>query len=284
MPPPAVIITICCQPAKQQTVKWYNPGVVGGPFLLWYGVVVALAAAGLAFFITLEPPRSWWMLAVTLAMVASGTHYLALAHPGYRYYERRPPTFPYWVAPLALALGGALFSEQFLRGWFTLIGMSGTAAGVAVLIYCQHLLAHPDAAAPAFARIITSLSVYLAAFLLFVSLQSSDLPAAARMAVLGAVSGILSLAILEERSSRLDRAFLYAGVVSLLIIELSWALLLLPLGRVATGLLLLMAFYFISGLAHSHLLNRLNRGVALEFVSVTLIALGVLYWFQVAAG
>ena len=53
--------------------------------------------------------------------------------------------------------------------------------------------------------------------------------------------------------------FLYAALISLLIVELSWALLLLPLGRVTTGLLLLMAFYFISGLVHSHLLNRLNN-------------------------
>lgn len=258
--------------------------MVGGPFLFWYGLVVGLAAAGLAFFITLEPPRSWVMLVLTLGMVASGTHYLALAHPGYRFYLRRPPTFTYWVAPLALALGGALFTRLFLGGWYTLIGMAGTGAGVAVLVYCQHLLAHPDAPAPAFARVVTSLSVYLAAFLLFVSLQGVDLPVAARMTVLGAVSGLLSLVILGERSNRFDRAFLYAALIALLVVELSWALLLLPLGRVTTGLLLLMAFYFISGLVHSHLLNRLNKSVALEFASVTLVALAVLYWFQASTG
>ena len=257
--------------------------MIRGSFLLWYGVVVALAAAGLAFFATLEGARSWTMLVLTLATIASGTHYLALAHPGYRFYERRPVTLPYWVSPLALALGGALFTEQFLGGWFTVAGLAGTGAGVAVLVYCQHLLARPDAAPPAFARIATSLSVYLAAFLLFVALQSLELPPAFHMGVLGAVSGVLSLAILGERSTRLDRPVLYAGVISLLIIELSWALLLLPVGKVITGLLLLMAFYLFSGLAQSHLLNRLNRSVALEFVGVTLVAMGVLYWFQAAA-
>ncbi len=261
----------------------FRPATLGGPFLLWYGMVVAVAAAGLAFFITLEPPRSWTMLLLTLATVVTGTHYLALAHPGYRYFERRPVTFPYWVAPLALAFGGAVFTEQFLGGWFTLIGMAGTGAGVAVLMYCQHLLAHPDAPPPAFARVITNVAIYLAAFLLFVSLQSSDIPPAVRMVVLGAVSGVLSLVILEERPKQFGRAFVYAGMVSLLIIELSWAFLLLPLGRVTTGLLLLMAFYFFSGLAHSHLVNRLNRGVVVEFVAVTLVALGFLYWFQMAS-
>jgi hypothetical protein len=255
-----------------------------GPFLLWYGLVVALAAAGLAFFIALEPPRSWTILVLTLGVIASGTHYLSLAHPGYRFYVHRPATYSYWVAPIALALGGSLFTEQFFGGWFTMAGMAGTGAGVAALIYCQHLLASPDVPPPAYARVGTSLSVYLAAFLLFVALQNSDLPPAARMAVLGAISAVLAMAILGERSSRFDRAFLYASVVSLLIVELSWALLLLPLGRITTGLLLLMAFYLVSGLIHSHLLHRLSRGVAFEFVGVTLVALGVLYWFQVSTG
>lgn len=256
--------------------------MVPGPLFLWYSAVVAVTSAGLALSATLEEPRAWAMLGLTLVAVAAGTHYLSLAHEGYRFYPQRPATFAYWPPPVALALGGTLFTRAFLGGGLLLVGLVGTAVALAVLLYSQHLLARPGGFVPAFARLATNLGIYLATFLLFVSLENSDLPPAARLVALGLSSGLLSLSLFRDRAGSPGREALYAGLVSLLVMQLGWALQLLPLGKVITGLLLLVAFYVTSGLVHSHLLNRLSRGVVLEFGAVTAVALFVLFGFQVA--
>lgn len=264
--------------------------MVRGPFFLWYGLVVVLAAAGLSLYATLDAPQSWAMLALAVVSIAAGTHYLCLAHPSYRFYLQRPGTFAYWVPPLAVGLGGALFTREFLGGVFILLGLGGTGIATAVLLYCQHLLARPDGAPPPFARLATNLSIYLGAFLIFVSLQNIELAQHVRIASLGLASAILSFTLFrdrpleQEKPASLERQVLYAGVAGLIIIELAWALQWVPVGRVITGLLLLVCFYLVSGLIHSHLLSRLNRGVVLEFVSVSAVALIVLFTFNAARG
>ena len=258
--------------------------MVWGPYPLWYGLVVVLVAAGLLLTPTVEPPRSWLLLGLTLATIGGGVHFLVRGHPGYRFYLRKPTTLLYWITPLALALGGALFTLQLLGGHYTALGMLTTAAGVAVLIYIQLLSARPEEPAPALARLTANLSVYLAAFLFFVALLHSELGLLLKAALFGGVSWLLSLELFRKAADRPEREVLYAAVAALLIVELGVGLQLLPLGEVLTGLLLLLAFYLLSGLIHNHLMNRLSPGVALEFVGVTAVGLGFLYGFRAMGG
>ena len=258
--------------------------MVGGPLILWYGAVVALVAAGLLLSPTLEFPRSWVLLGLAVVTSGAGAHLLARAHPEYRYYLHKPPTAFYWTAPVALTAGGALFTLQLLGGPFTLVGMGVTSAGVALVLYCQYALAEPGRAPPAYARLITNLSIYLAAFLLFVSIHNSGLGLPLAPVVLGSLSGLLSLELFREGRDRPWREAGYALVLAVLIAELSWVLQYFPLGKIITSLVLLLGFYLLTGLIHNHLIGRLSPWIALEFVFVTAVGLGVLFGFQTLGG
>lgn len=251
-----------------------------GPYNLWFGVVVTVVAAGLLLLPALTPPKSWGLLVLTLATLCGGVRLLIHGHPDYRYYRRKPATFLYWVAPSALALSGALFSTTVLGGEFAYLGLLATGAVVSVLVYFQVVQALPLGDPPPIAHLGANVSIYVSAFLFFVTLQNSGLAFLPRTALLGGLGAALSLELFREGSDHPRREALYAAVVGFLLIELSWSLQLLPLGRVFTGLLLMLAFYLLAGLIHSHLLNRLNHWVVLEFVAVTAVGLGFLYSFQ----
>jgi hypothetical protein len=59
--------------------------------------------------------------------------------------------------------------------------------------------------------------------------------------------------------------------------EVAWALNHLSLGDAAAGILFLLVFYVVSGLALQHLRERLVRRVMVEFIVVSLFGIGLLY-------
>lgn len=258
--------------------------MVAGPFILRYGVVLGLVAAGLLLSPGLEAPRSWALLGLTVVASGFGAHLLVRSHQGYRYYLRQPAAYFDWITPACLTLGGALFTLQFLGGPFTWAGMLATGAGVALVLYCQYLLATPGAAPPLQARLIVHWAIYLAAFLLFVAILNSGLGPLSGTLILGGMSGLLALELFREGRERPWREGLYALVLAVLVTELSWALQYLPLGRIITGLILLLGFYLLSGLMRHHLQGRLSLWVGLEFLLVTAVALAALFFLQSAGG
>ncbi|MBI2887858.1 MAG: hypothetical protein HYY02_11695 [Chloroflexi bacterium] len=253
--------------------------------------MLGLVAAGLLLSPGLEAPRSWALLGLTVVASGFGAHLLVRSHQGYRYYLRQPAAYFYWITPACLTLGGATFTLQFLGGPFTWAGMLATGAGVALVLYCQYLLAAPPAgragpgaAPPPQARLIVHWAIYLAAFLLFVAILNSGLGQLAGTLVLGGMSGLLALELFREGRERPWREGLYALVLALLVTELSWALQYLPMGRIITGLILLLAFYLLSGLMHHHLQGRLSLWIGVEFLLVTAVVLAALLLLQSAGG
>jgi hypothetical protein len=70
----------------------------------------------------------------------------------------------------------------------------------------------------------------------------------------------------------------YALVTGLVTGESVWALNYSRVPGVVGGLLLLLSFHVITGLAHQHLIGQLNRRVIVEYGLVTLIGLALLLY------
>ena len=249
-----------------------------------YAVVVGVATAGMLASSALASPYAVLLVGVTVLFVGAGTLFLVGSHASSDSHLPRRAPIAHTIVPATVALGGALFTLQLLSGFHRPLGMALTSVGVALAVYCQYVLASPLARKPAYARLITDLSVYLAAFLLFVVLLNINSGPLLSALGLGIVSGLLCLELFQGTGENPRRAALYASVIGVLMAQVSWVLHYESFDHVVTGLLLLLGFYLLSGLVHNHLLNRLSRGVALEFIGVTVLGLGLLYTFRTLSG
>jgi hypothetical protein len=128
------------------------------------------------------------------------------------------------------------------------------------------------------------MGMYLAAFLIFTALQSFAIPAPWSVLLLGALAGLLASEIFDDRGTPVWRQALYGLLVTLVLGELGWTASFLPWGKVLTGLMMLLAFYLLSGLIHHHLQDRLTKWVTVEFAGVTVIALLLVYRFHGLGG
>jgi hypothetical protein len=95
-------------------------------------------------------------------------------------------------------------------------------------------------------------------------------------------SGLLSLGLLRGERIHVGRTWLYAGILALIMGELTWALNYAGLPLQVGGGFLLLTFYVLSSLIQQYLWKRLNRRVLAEYGTVyavgvmSLVAISVL--------
>jgi hypothetical protein len=84
---------------------------------------------------------------------------------------------------------------------------------------------------------------------------------------------LLAVEILRTVTEGPSIALTYGGIVGLVLGQVTWALNYWRLPGLTGGLLLLLAFYLLVGIAQQGLQGRLNRRVLLEFGIFALVAL-----------
>jgi hypothetical protein len=249
-------------------------------FWVIFGAVVLVVTALLAL-LTVADAALWWPLwAGTLVSVALGTYFLTSFHHQRALHRLDPSVVRYWVVPLCLAGGGALFGRAFLGGQYGIAGALATAFGTIAVMYSQAALSDGLPTGNDAVRLISNLGVYIAGFLLFASIQSLELAAPVGTILLGVLGGLLASELFHDQQIPPARQVLYGALVSVVIAEVTFVAGFLPWGKVLTGLVLLLTFYLLSGLIHSHLHRRLTRWVAAEFVGVIVVALFLVYRFH----
>jgi len=179
---------------------------------------------------------------------------------------------PFWLGGLALI--GLLLSLIIVGEW--------------------HTIDHNDG----IARLGLNLIAYLVALALYVGIYKEVRSPLSAVATL-VVSGLLALDLLrvgendelsrpssngvplrrEGSSGDTGRTWLCALVAGLAMGEAAWALNYWQISGLRGGMLLLLIFYVITGLAQQGLLGRLTRWVLVEFAIVAVIGLILLYHY-----
>lgn len=220
------------------------------------------------------------LLALLLTILtAIGTEYILRAHPTF---STDTPTlvysFPLWILPALVSLAGALYTPQLLQGgmgpW--LLALGGIAAALSVVIVAQYRTISEDDTLYTPARLFLNIVTYLATLVLFTALYGAKLRSALSASVMIALATILALTLLRGDRSEANATWLYAFICGMILGEATWALNYWGVTGLAGGALLLLVFYFITGLAQQRLLNRFNRASLIEFGIVGLIGLVVL--------
>jgi hypothetical protein len=93
------------------------------------------------------------------------------------------------------------------------------------------------------------------------------------------VSGMIALALLRRKRELIGKTWSFAIIVGLSLGQITWALNYWRISALTAGLLLLLIFYVLVGLAQQQLVGKLSRRAVWEFGSIAVAALLVIFNF-----
>jgi hypothetical protein len=220
-----------------------------------------------------------WLIGVLLViMTGLGVDSIVRSHPqaqnaGWAY------ALSFWGLPCTIVLLSLVILplSPNIASW--LGSLTATGILVSLIIGAQYYTIDSQARHASLVRWGLSLAVYASVFavsaLTYGTRARSLLSATAISLFATAISAELLRPHTPEPSMR--RTWLYSATVGLMLGELTWALNHLSFGTVAGGILFLLTFYLLGGLAKQYLSGRLVRPVIAEFVVVSILGLGLLY-------
>jgi hypothetical protein len=221
----------------------------------------------------------WWFIgALLVILVGTGMDSIVRSHPRARnaVWEY---SLSFWGVPCAFTLLSLFLLPLSPDKYFWLAGLALTGILLALLIIAQYHTIDQRDPYYGVARWGLNLVVYasITAFCaLIYGARARSLLSATAISVLatGLAAEVLRL---DTSRQEMRRTWLYSLVIGTIMGEVAWALNHLSLGDAAAGILFLLVFYVVSGLALQHLRERLVRRVMVEFIVVSLFGIGLLY-------
>jgi hypothetical protein len=245
--------------------------------------------------LTLNVTAVWAMSMLLVGLSCAGTEAVMRVHPLVRRGTVRR-TFPNWILPAlaTLALAISLPRSPDLLNW--IIGLAVGGGGLAWLILMNYqAIAAPaapaeDAGHPqrhALSRLGLRVATYPLALVLFTAIYRTRLRSLVTATAVTVVAALLAFSILyhseqarEHAHRPLGRAFLYAGVIGLVLGETIWAFNYWRTNALTVGVLLMVLFYVLTGIVREHTRTGIRWQTVVEFLIVA--ALGT--WIVVRFG
>lgn len=239
-------------------------------------VAVSLALLGLGLSLTLEQSTFWLLMPVLVGVVCLGSDSVLTSHPR-AFRQSLGDRLVLCILPGLLVLGAALFLRLVAGGYWLVGGLAATGLLLAGALLGQYRTLDPRDEGFPLARMTLNLASYLVAFSLYSASYDLRIPGLLWALGVGLASAMLSLELLRGNDPSMARLLLYAAVTGLVLGETAWSLDYWSLGGLKGGIFLLLLFYTMTGVAQTHFLGRLSRGVVLEFGLVTLAGLALLF-------
>ena len=217
-------------------------------------------------FVLIEPTPRWVAL--------FGSAVAALAMDGVLRSTHRAPfdagadATPYLFLPALFVLATPVFVEHNVRGYWAAPAALAAGAAFGVVAVAQVASVREFDPARPLARFVAVAATYFVAFALFSLSYRFDLDLQAAVAAVALVSVLLAVEVLREGEIDPLETLAFAVVTALVVAEVRWTLHFLPLDGYLAGLTLLLAFYFVTGVLHSHLTRQLDTVVAGEYVVI----------------
>ena len=221
-----------------------------------------------------------WLMAVLLAsLVCTGTDALVRTHPRAQEVSLRY-TFVYWILPGLLGLAAArLLSAPVARPVWA-AGLAATGALFAIVLTAEYTTVDPVAPVYPQARLFLNVIAYTLAFVLFILIYQTRGRSLITATAMLVISFALALDLLWYAGNKLGQTFLLAAAVGLVLGEASWAMNYWQVSAWSGGMLLMLIFYVMTGIASQHLQGKLSRQVLFEFVVVAVVGMAVLMVFH----
>jgi hypothetical protein len=254
-------------------------------------LIVVLPTEAFSFAILGSPltvplSQNWLAAALLVSMACVGTASIMRLHP-LSQEGKLPRTFVFWILPGLATLLAAILLPQAPDRIYILGGLVAVGILLLLIIAAEYRTVDPTVPGYRASRLGLNFIAYLIALVLFALIHESKAPALLMAAAALVGSSLLALDLLHGAQQSFRRTGLYALIVGLVMGEIVWALSYSKLNsssinseaqahRLTAGILLLLIFYFITGLSRQGLLRLLNRRIFIEFAVVVLIGLALL--------
>ena len=235
--------------------------------------LTALVTVVFLMFLLVEPSPRW--------VILFGSAITALAMDGILRTVRREAfetagvdTAPFLFLPALYVLTVPVFIEHAVRGyWIVPAGlMAGIGFGAVATGMLSAVREHDRARDVG--RFVTTAAAYFVVFALLSLTYTFELDLRSATLAVGLGSMLLAVEVLRDGDVDPLDTLVYAAITGVIVAELRWTLHFLPLAGHLAALTLLLAFYFVTGLVHSHLTRHLDRVVAAEHAAI--VAAGLL--------
>ena len=161
-----------------------------------------------------------------------------------------------------------IFVEHATLGFATGVVALIAGAGYGVLVVGQLSAVREFDAGRQQGRFIAAAATYLVAFALFALVFLFGVPQQPASLAVGLASMLLAAEILREGEIDPAETLLYSLVAGVVVAETRWLIHYLPVDAYAGALALLLAFYLVTGVLHSHVVRQFSRSVATTYAQV----------------
>jgi hypothetical protein len=249
---------------------------INGPLL----TLTLLMTVIFLMFLLIEPTPRW--IALFGGVVA------ALSLDGILRSQRREPfengadATPYLFLPALFAVTVPVFAEHNVRDFWAAPVAIAAGIGFGAVAVAEVASVRGFDPARNVGRFIAAGATYFVAFALYALTYRFGLGLPESIAAVALVSALLSIELLHEGEVDPLETLLFAAVTAIAVAEVRWALHFLPLDGYLAGLALLLSFYFVTGLLHSHLVRQLSITMATEYAIVTTAGIALVVWARAA--
>ncbi|MCX6049961.1 MAG: hypothetical protein NT075_33095 [Chloroflexi bacterium] len=209
-------------------------------------------------------------------LAATGTESIIRVHPRFTATPRRAfqHTWPFWSLPMAIVMITAYVLPVTPSGLIRVFGLllSGSLLGLAFF----GLYATVERGQSGFrrARFVLDALAYGSALILFLFVYQTRARSLLSGTLIAMTAILLAVEILRSTTPQASTVLTYGAIVGLVLGQVTWALnYWSSLNSLTGGLLLLLIFYLLVGIAQQGLQDRLTGRVLYEFVIFTVVAL-----------
>ncbi|RIK44370.1 MAG: hypothetical protein DCC55_02710 [Chloroflexi bacterium] len=213
--------------------------------------------------------------AVFLAVLAAvGANSIVSLHPYYlAHAHRRNWNWSFWALPMALTLISTFVLPLTPPGPIQVLALLLSGALLALAYFCLYATVERGQAGFRRARFVLDALAYGSALVLFLFVYQTRTRSLFSGTLVAMTAILLAVEILRTTVGRSRLVLHYSAIIGLILGQVTWALNYWLLPGLTGGLLLLLIFYLLVGIAQQGLQDRLNRRVLLEFTIFAIVAL-----------
>jgi hypothetical protein len=253
-----------------------------------WGVTLGLGASILFDLPTLQ--YSFWALGSPVTLSFTGTILFAIflavmagaaaqsvvaVHPyfaglSWNIYAR---TWTYWALPMAVAIISVLLIPLATTAVVQALALLSCAGFLALALVALYATVERGQMGFRRARLALDALTYGCALLLFLFVYQTRTRSLVSSTLIGVTALLLAIEILRTATPRSSTTLVYSAIVGVILGQVTWALNYWVLPGMTGGLLLLLIFYLLVGIAQQGLQGRLTQRVMLEFGLFAIVAL-----------
>lgn len=212
-------------------------------------------------------------------LAAAGAESVISVHPrflnnaSYRFLR----SWPTWALPMAIAIIGVYLLPIAPTRPTQIIAILAAGALMALALFSLYVTAAHGQSGFRRSRFVLDALSYGAALLLFLFVYQTRTRSLLSGTLIAMTATLLAVEILRTTTERASVVFTYSAIVGMILGQVTWALnYWWSLGNLNGGLLLLLIFYLVVGIAQHAIQDHLNRRVLWEFAVFAIVALALI--------